>query len=473
MFAERRDVGYIDTYIVNLVQPLSASACSGAVFAMPAHDETAYVVLPLTGREISRLISCVEYGADLLYPAASHEIYWTFVQGLECSVLCDAIASECLQSEEFLQTLSQALLSAGILQDGTSVTNNIAAASASAVLVDLGAGCSANDRYGACYEIVRQLDVVANDVLDVLALYSTNVELAQQLAKKVPIIGEYLSTAAMVAKYMIDVAIDGYLVAFNTTSHDVLACAIYCQMFDSCQLTLQHVLDGYRDVLTVELTLPSSATDWLGVAEFLRDIGSIAADEVLAGSLHWLILQVFARGSAVNAATLRILTIALSEAPSLSPPETCDCSGWRHTFDFTIDNGGWSVADLTSATGGQYSVGAGVYVTSTGWQTTQEADGSYYCRIAYDFGIDVDIDYFGYTLISNKSYTETTYRDAADAELETDIYEQHGSGTYVSHPAVADVRSLEFQHSNVAGYGAGALVTQITVGGPGADPFAA
>ena len=345
MFDAERERAYKDTFVENLEQSLTAPACSGAVFLLPAWVDTAWVVIPLTGREITRLVSCIEYGADLLYPDAANEIYYSFVKGLECSMLCDAVL-ECLQDSGFMQTLITSLQDNGGIPDGLAVTADMQPSETAIVLLDLGAGCTEDDRFGAAYEMVALLNIVAIDILDVLALYSTNVELAQELARKVPLIGEYLSTGAMVAKYMIDIAIDNYLISYNTTSHDDLACAILCRMDGACQMTMQHVLDGYRDALTIELVLPSDATDWIGIAEFLRDIGSIVSDTVVAGSFHWLVLQVFARGSALNSNTARILAIALASASAISPPETCECGDWEHTFLNTNGNVGLDIVEF-------------------------------------------------------------------------------------------------------------------------------
>lgn len=356
IFDEERDRAEFDKYVENLIQDLSVLPCNGSTFVMPAHNETAYVVLELTGLEITRLIGCVEYGADLLYPAASNQIYWSFVKALECSVLCDAIVAECLSSAEFVSQLITALSDAGALQQ-TAGSDFATSDNLSRVLVDLGE-CDAEDRFGACYKIVALLDTVTTDLLDVLAIYEANVDIAIELAKKIPIIGQFAATPLQVAAYMIGYVIDLYAAAYDTATHDDLACAIYCRMGESCQLTLDMVIEGYRDALTVQVSPPPiGSTDWQAVALWYYELAGSYSDTVVAGLMHWLILQVFARGSSFNASTARIMEIALSSWTPVAVPESCTCELYTHEWFGGNGQGGWVLDDANQGCTATYDSG--------------------------------------------------------------------------------------------------------------------
>lgn len=383
IFDATRDRAYPDTFVENLIQNLTVPDCTGTVFDYPGWDDTAYVVLPLTGREIERLLSCVEYGADLLYPDAVHQIYWSFVQGLECSVLCDAIVNQCLTDAGFRGALLTALAGEGALS-GSGGSSKPSPLQTGLILADLGEGCDDEDRFGVAYKMVELLDVVSTDILDVLQLLADNVEIAIELASRIPLVGAIIGVGLDIAAYMVDIAIDGYAAAFDTATHDALACAIFCEMTPSCQLTLQNVMDAYRSILTIELDIPDDATNFSGIAEFLRDIGSIFADEVLAASMHWLVLQTFARGSAFNASTERIMQIALTGAvPVPLPSGGCPCN-WYHDWINEDNNGSEWFTFYPVGTSGTPSYNSGSTRIEGVYHPTSVPTASNYIFVTFD-----------------------------------------------------------------------------------------
>ena len=373
------NLSYRDRWLREVDQANEQADCVGSPVSISPTDDN-YITLKLTEHQITQLHSAIAVGARLAYPENYHDIEWLFVAGLECNMLCDAVADCISNNPETLQTIINVLADAGVLQQ-TAGSDVISDEAQQLVLYDLGEGCDDDDRYGVCYKVVELLDVVSTDMFDALAVYSNNVDIAIALAQKIPIIGQYTATPLQVAKYMVDIAIDSYAASYGTDTHDDIACRIFCKMDGACQLTLSHVLDAYRDVLTIELDPPPiGATDWLTVAEWYYSLLAIVEDEVLVASVHWLILQVFARGSAFFASTSRIMQIALSGSVPIPPAEDCDCATtWGHTWIFdeetgsapntTYGDGGW-VTRGASEWGATYTAGVGWVSSGSGGQVS-------------------------------------------------------------------------------------------------------
>ena len=332
-FDDQRDLAGSDKYLENLLTTMDTDQCVGVPFVIPEFEEIAYVVIPLTGNEIARLVSVVDVGAALLYPDAYHQVYYSFIKGLECSVLCDAIVSQCLSNDGFRQSLIGALAATNALTE-TAGSDTVDAQYAATILIDFGAGCDDDDRFGGAYAMVDLLNDAAVDMLDIIAALTNQVDVAKALARNIPIIGNVAAFALDVATLAIDIWMDLYAAAFNSTSHDELACAIFCKI-DGCEMTLEQVVNAYTELLSESLPPPPDLfpTDFSEVVEWLLDVaGDLTSDVHIVGAFHWLILQVLVRGSKWSATTTRILQIALSIYNPIPPAETCDCGTWQQDF---------------------------------------------------------------------------------------------------------------------------------------------
>ena len=471
MFDAERERAYKDTFVENLEQSLTAPACTGAVFTLPAWADTAWVVIPLTGREITRLVSCIEYGADLLYPDAANEIYYSFVKGLECSMLCDAILEQCLSSPEFAVAISAAMSNAGVL-NGTGASTPTAA-NVGQVLYSLGEGCTDAERYGICYGIVDILNQASVDFLDVVATITDEVDFAVELARAIPLVGQFVATGLQIAAFLIDHCISLYLAAYNTTSHEAIACAIYCEVGDSCDITLEHVMNGYSAILTdIAITPPGIIVDWVTLATWYAGIVSAVDDNGVVAVLHYLILNVFARGSAFQTSTVRLLAIALGNAGEITPPETCECEPelWTRIYDFTIDEQGWNGDTFPADTWGAS------YVAGVGWENSGTG-GQYHLRIQRALGSCHITSFRVYWAILasttdlahmtglntahtlNSGWPNQSFKDVASGTLiETDF--THDGGTY-------DLWTVNINNQTGAGL---YRVTKVILNGDGTPP---
>jgi len=326
------ELAYPDSFVRSLVTEMQA-LCTGGYRITAGGSEVVPVTHFLTGVEITQILSALTIGAQLIYPDDYHQVIYAFQRGLECSMLCDAIAQQCLSNDGFRQSLINALAGAGALTTSAG-SDTVDVQSAGTVLINFGTGCDDDDRYGGAYAMVDLLDDVAVDILDIISALTNQVDVATALARNIPIIGNVAAFALDVATLAIDIWIDLYLAAYNTTSHDEIACAVFCEI-GGCEMTLEQVINGYSNLLGETLPPPPDLfpTSFEEVVGWLIDVaGDLTTDVHIVAAFHWLILQALARGSAVSSTTTRIMQIALSIYNPIPPPEECDCAVWTHVF---------------------------------------------------------------------------------------------------------------------------------------------
>ena len=191
-------------------------------------------------------------------------------------------------------------------------------------------GCDEDDRYGVAYNVVDMLNTVMEDLLDIVELILTQAEMAVALIAWVPLLGAFVESARKVALYVIEQVSPVYRAAFNTTTHQQIACEIYCRIpSDGCTVTLEALISAYEEILG-DFAPPGA---FVGIVETAEWFASLVLDTDLlwVAAAHLLVLSVFVRGGAFMSVSRTVLTIAIETAiPITVPCDPCPeiCEQW-------------------------------------------------------------------------------------------------------------------------------------------------
>ena len=191
-------------------------------------------------------------------------------------------------------------------------------------------GCDDDDRYGVAYNIVAMLNTVTEDMLDIVELILEQAEMAVALIQWIPLLGAFVESARAAATYVITSVAPVYRAAYNTTTHETLACAIYCKIpADGCTVTLQSIIEAYEELLA-DFNPPGA---FAGIVETMEWYASLVLDTdlAIAGLMQLLILSVFVRGGTFMAVPRTVLSIAIETSiPITVPCDECpaECFQW-------------------------------------------------------------------------------------------------------------------------------------------------
>src|SRR3989337_657048 len=130
------------------------------------------------------------------------------------------------------------------------------------------------------------LNTVTEDMLDIVELILEQAEMAVALIQWIPLLGAFVESARAAATYVITSVAPVYRAAYNTTTHETLACAIYCKISaDGCTVTLQSILQAYEELLA-DFNPPGA---FAGIVETMEWYASLVLDTdlAIAGLMQW------------------------------------------------------------------------------------------------------------------------------------------------------------------------------------------
>jgi hypothetical protein len=235
--------------------------------------------------------------------------------------------------------------------------------------------CTNDNKYAMALAVVQILDRSIKDFFELVEVVTNGAEYAVTLADNGGVFTSGPAAAAETAAWLQDSIQEEYDAAYNVITEEEFACAIYCQFLD-CNLTFENIYDAYQSVISV--TLPD-VDDIFAVIEFLIDIVTLN-DTLVVGTSHLLALTLLRWGSSwANIGSYASVQAALeaSKNDEVSVPVSCECIfGWCKKWDFSIDNGGFSVVTAANI-GGGVATARGSYGASY-WQNTlgDASDGS-------------------------------------------------------------------------------------------------
>lgn len=226
--------------------------------------------------------------------------------------------------------------------------------------------------------------------------------------------------------------------AFSDTNLDAIECILYCELNGNTQL---------------------NATS-LGAVEDQIDsqIGGTSATIIKA------VLNLMGFGGINSAMALKLDTDDCS---------SCGCD-WCHTFDFTVDNGGWTVVPPGGWAGGQY--GAGGW-TTTDKSTGTERDRDFYIQHSLSSTVVTSVE-LTYSYSNGNHDTGAGIYNLLDNTGSIQSVNEPGSMPSSPHTWTGSRTMTNLQIfiaptrcNNSCGLAGSATLSQVTVCGNGSDPF--
>lgn len=132
-------------------------------------------------------------------------------------------------------------------------------------IIPSGALCTEANKYAMSLAIVRALNQLAVDFLEIIEVITNPSEIGAELLAGVPIFGGAASLTLDTANWLQDNIKEVYDAAYNASSEEHYACAIYC-MFTDCNLSYEDMIIGYENGGTIS---PPQDTDFITVMQWL------------------------------------------------------------------------------------------------------------------------------------------------------------------------------------------------------------
>lgn len=259
-----------------------------------------------------------------------------------CMNICSDIVAGCLTNPDFNEDLFDALLPSGVGSGGGGSSLPLDAIG-SYDIGGLPVDCNDADKYGACFSIVNQLNIVARDLLQIVELASNAVEAASELIEAIPVFGGLLSAVVETVDWIQEYMDEAYNAFFNVARHEELACAIFCEM-DDCTLTIDDIRTAFRTIL-LDQTPPSPSTPFPVFIAWMTPLVTTLTPLQVITIVQLFVVEVLVRGSRFLGTSYRVLEIAGALSSPIAPPEGCGCVDEQcYTVLFGTDNldGTWS-----------------------------------------------------------------------------------------------------------------------------------
>lgn len=322
-------------------------------------DERVPIVLDISLNEYVALATCVDVGRDIAFGDNSIYLWWVWVRSLLGMDLCDLIL-ECMLTNQDIQE-AIANYSGGSNINNTTVEN---ATNLATGIVDNPPNCNDDIIYGMTTQLVEFADRLCKDLfeqIDASQLASVNVG---YILKLIPVVETLpIDELFELTDKLVDDLETGYLSASTQLLKTEIACDLFCIAKDNnCQLTLEDV----RDYFEVKSGVVFTYTD---VGTFILDFinGTFIGNAIYYG-MNTLLFQIFAFGGKfleyLFEDYLRVISSMYNDP---NPDWLTDCdpcvSTWTHTFDFTVNDGGWTGRVPGIGVTGTYAN----YIAGVGW----------------------------------------------------------------------------------------------------------
>lgn len=263
------------------------------------------------------------------------------------------------------------ILTNGDIQNAISYYSNISNINSSTTenqsildtnVIDNPFGCDNDIIYGMCVQIVEFTDRIIKDlfeVIDASQLSSVNVG---YIIKLIPVLETFqLDEIFELTDKLVDDVETAYLSASTELLKTEIACELFClAQLNNCTLSFETIRDYYQDKANVVFT-------YTDVLSFILDFTSgTFVGNASFYAMHILFYQILAFGGKfleyLAPDYFKIIASMLND-PDPDWSIECDDCGWTHTFDFTVNDGGFVPMD--SGFGDR-----GVWSSGNGWITT-------------------------------------------------------------------------------------------------------
>ncbi len=334
--------------------PAGEEVCGLPVFPADS-DERITVLFRLSLNEFVALASAIDAGIDPAYGADAQKVWWIWVARVMCASFCEEMAL-CLTNEsqpvldalsnlfvtntQIINAIQQAVAAAGGSTPGAPISASQAAANI--LPENLPPNCDMNALWGGCLYLVQSGDRAIGDFFDILEVATNTLERASITASAIPAVGADIAAVAAFADQLLSEIAENYVAAYTQTYEEQLACEIFCAARDTCELSV----DTLINVINARFASPLNVSDFaLMMASFMTGVYTGEDVANFAFLLYFTALKYGQKfGATVGIRPLTILMgLGADQLASDNWQTLCACPGqcWS-TDDFTISDQGWA-----------------------------------------------------------------------------------------------------------------------------------
>jgi len=276
--------------------------------------------------------------------------------------------------------------------------------------------CDLDILWAQCLQVVKFTNQSIVDVLEKVEV-ATNVNELIGLVGEIPILGwvaEVLGSelATETINYFQEAVLEGYQAQYTNEVENAISCELFCLCRGDCVLSVDRIWSVFQSRLAS--LIPETPGDILDLIEIMAGVdfdGTEVVDICFYFAWGAAKLGQFLFGDAIAQSTLTLMMgLAVDDASADWELLCTDCPAlWCHTFDFTIDEQGWSNLP-----------GFGNYVAGVGWETV----GQPAVRLLREWAGSVRIMSVGFTTTGPEP---VHHQVAANSAL--DCFIQGGAGT--------------------------------------------
>lgn len=439
-------------------------------------DERINVVLNLSLNEYIALSTCVDVGRDIAYGDNSLYLWWIWVRGIVSMDICNDVL-DCINSNIDIQNAIQSLIT-GSPDIGSSP--NIYNSDA----INESGACDYDAVWGYCKALWLYIDQQNIDFLQQMSEATNLSESIDTLLSTIP--GYRLLPIQSVLDFITNIAdynLEAYNASITTQVTEDIECALFCYAINNdCTISFADVynimLDFYGGA-----NFPNLGATFSELVIFMVT-GVYPSDKIV---YLWTMVQlgiVFIGQSFLGVNTLSEYALhAQTGDPDNDWALLCTCV-WTHTFDFTVDDGGF----YSRSIGGDWTSG-NVWQAGVGWTSFDSYSSSgNKARRLVALGKDftesevTEVSFTYNMVVGTRTYNETglSLNDRLSGVVQSviqlpffDLVTGDGQTETLTATDNADMVALYVGCSNQDGanWSGSVLVTSCTVKGTGVNPF--
>lgn len=311
-----------------------------------------------------------------------------------CTTMTCEEVSDCIENNiDTQQAMANAIVNSTVIQDAInqtivnngSGTGNVSQPLPSSIMatnvIPQSALCTESNKYAMALALVRALDVLTNDMLDVIELLTNPNEIAAEMVEGVPIFGNQASLVLDTAAWLQDNITDAYAAAYNATTEGDYACEVYC-IFQNCEMSWDDLIQAYYNGGSLS---PPASNSFIDVLDWLITTVIPASDNAIVGAMHTFILWSMKWGSDwFGSGVWTYMEIELENAADeeITVPQSCACAP---VYPVIVQATSGGSCEIGKPFGIVESLGNG------DWRVTAEDDGagSWWAQWAEENGADI------------------------------------------------------------------------------------
>lgn len=323
------------------------------------------IVIKLSLKEYATLASAVDVGRDIAYGHDSDKVWLLWLKVIESMSICDDVAN-CIETSETVQTALSGYLSengySGGSSNGSEPPIPLTPSRTQENLLPSDYTCDNDHMFGMSRYVVQTLNSGTEQMLEILEVLTNPAELISVFVDNFEATS-WAGGGLEFAAWIQDQLIEYYNASYSDTVEDTLACAIFCQIKDDCEMTLDDIIAAYEPLI---FSTPPDTDDWLEILDWLISLTFNISVNTVA-TFHYFILQALRFGG--NALSFSAGLRSFQLIAQLGKNETddtwltlCDdcATGWCNLFDFTLSDQSFGLTYPSRP--------YGIYVAGTGWQ---------------------------------------------------------------------------------------------------------